>query len=92
VADPDLAALWDAHCRSEFETRDVDATMATMVDEPYVNPIPRQSQRSCSEISMKLPHRIHWPSSTVPNMGKLSLTRVCSFDPFNGRGCSLRRA
>lgn len=37
---PDLAALWDAHCRCEFETRDVDATMATMVAEPYVNHIP----------------------------------------------------
>jgi carboxymethylenebutenolidase len=40
VADFDLAVLWDAHCRYEFETRDVDATMATMVDEPYVNHIP----------------------------------------------------
>jgi carboxymethylenebutenolidase len=40
MADHDLAALWDAHCRCEFETRDVDATMATMVAEPYVNHIP----------------------------------------------------
>jgi carboxymethylenebutenolidase len=40
VADFDLAALWDAHCRYEFETRDVDATMATMTREPYVNHIP----------------------------------------------------
>src|ERR687890_195852 len=30
MADHDLAALWDEHCRYEFETRDVDATMATM--------------------------------------------------------------
>jgi carboxymethylenebutenolidase len=36
----DLAALWEAHCRYEFETRDVNATMATMVAEPYVNHIP----------------------------------------------------
>jgi hypothetical protein len=36
----DLAALWEEHCRYEFETRDVDATMATMVDAPYVNHIP----------------------------------------------------
>ena len=34
------AALWEAHCRYEFETRDVDATMSTMVAEPYVNHIP----------------------------------------------------
>src|SRR3546814_20734286 len=36
----DLAALWDMHVLHEFETRDVDATMATMVAEPYVNNIP----------------------------------------------------
>jgi len=36
----DLVALWEAHCAYEFETRDVDATMATMVPEPYVNHIP----------------------------------------------------
>jgi carboxymethylenebutenolidase len=36
----DLAALWEEHCRHEFETRDVDSTMATMVAEPYVNHVP----------------------------------------------------
>jgi carboxymethylenebutenolidase len=36
----DLVALWEEHCRHEFETRDVDATMATMVSEPYVNHVP----------------------------------------------------
>jgi len=40
VPDHDLVALWEAHCRHEFETRDVDATMATMVAAPYVNHIP----------------------------------------------------
>jgi carboxymethylenebutenolidase len=36
----DLVALWEEHCRLEFETRDPIATMATMVPEPYVNHIP----------------------------------------------------
>ena len=36
----DLSALWDMHCYHEFETRDVGETMATMVDQPYVNHIP----------------------------------------------------
>ena len=36
----DLEKLWDMHCYYEFATRDVDATMATMVAEPYVNHIP----------------------------------------------------
>jgi hypothetical protein len=40
VADHDLEALWAEHCRHEFETRDVDATMATMVPDPYVNHVP----------------------------------------------------
>ena len=40
MPDHDLVALWEAHCRYEFETRDVDATMATMVDTPYVNHVP----------------------------------------------------
>jgi carboxymethylenebutenolidase len=36
----DLEALWEAHTRYEFATRDVDATMRTMVAEPYVNHVP----------------------------------------------------
>jgi carboxymethylenebutenolidase len=36
----DLSALWDKHCEYEFARRDVDATMSTMVAEPYVNHIP----------------------------------------------------
>ncbi len=36
----DLSVLWDAHTYHEFATRDVDATMATMVQEPYVNHVP----------------------------------------------------
>jgi carboxymethylenebutenolidase len=36
----ELVALWEAHCRYEFETHDVDATMTTMVAEPYLNNIP----------------------------------------------------
>lgn len=36
----DLEALWEAHTTYEFGTRDVDATMATMVADPYVNHVP----------------------------------------------------
>ncbi|MCW3606256.1 dienelactone hydrolase family protein [Burkholderia cenocepacia] len=36
----DLSALWETHLKHEFDTRNVDATMATMVAEPYVNHIP----------------------------------------------------
>src|ERR1700751_3024934 len=37
---PNLVELWEEHCRCEFEKRDVNATMATMVPQPYVNHIP----------------------------------------------------
>jgi carboxymethylenebutenolidase len=36
----DLSALWDVHTDLEFGKRDVDATMKTMIAEPYVNHIP----------------------------------------------------
>ncbi|EME84574.1 uncharacterized protein MYCFIDRAFT_214787 [Pseudocercospora fijiensis CIRAD86] len=36
----DLELLWDEHTYYEFENRSVENTMATMVEEPYVNHIP----------------------------------------------------
>ena len=36
----DLSKNWDEHTLYEFGTRDVAATMATMVAEPYVNHVP----------------------------------------------------
>jgi carboxymethylenebutenolidase len=37
---PDLSALWEEHTSHEFATRDTEATLATMVDDAYVNHIP----------------------------------------------------
>jgi carboxymethylenebutenolidase len=36
----DLNALWEKHCEYEFDVRDADRTMQTMVRQPYVNHIP----------------------------------------------------
>ncbi|KAG0635572.1 hypothetical protein HOY80DRAFT_981521 [Tuber brumale] len=36
----DLEGIWDEHMLYEFVEKDVDRTMATMVEEPYVNHIP----------------------------------------------------
>lgn len=38
--DVDLEKIWDNHTALEFETKDADATMKTMVPEPYVNHVP----------------------------------------------------
>ena len=36
----DLGAVFDAHVKHEFVDHDVEATMNTMVDEPYVHHVP----------------------------------------------------
>ena len=36
----DLAATFDAHLKAEFQDLDLDATMATMTDDPYVHHVP----------------------------------------------------
>src|ERR1043165_6687039 len=40
TAGADLGAIFDEHVASEFETKDINATMATMVPEPYVWHVP----------------------------------------------------
>src|SRR6516164_3963008 len=41
----DLGALCDGHLDREFADRDINATMATMVPEPYVYSVPRMVGR-----------------------------------------------
>jgi len=40
VTDQDFNLLWEEHCKHEFATRDVEATLDTMVDDAYVNHVP----------------------------------------------------
>jgi len=40
MSKPNLLQLWEEHTKHEFATRDVEATLATMVDDAYVNHIP----------------------------------------------------
>src|SRR5437667_2204871 len=35
-----LSQLWEEHVQCEFSTRNTDTTLATLVDDPYVNHIP----------------------------------------------------
>lgn len=35
-----MVETWEKHTASEFETADIDATMATMTDDPHVNHVP----------------------------------------------------
>ena len=40
LAAKELERLWTEHLKGEFETRDVEATLATMVEDAYVNHMP----------------------------------------------------
>ena len=40
MPEPDLARLWEEHTNHEFGTGDTESTLATMVDDAYVNHVP----------------------------------------------------
>jgi carboxymethylenebutenolidase len=40
MVETDLARLWEEHTNHEFSTRDTESTLATMVDDAYVNHVP----------------------------------------------------
>src|SRR2546423_5606720 len=68
-AGPDLGAVFDEHVASEFETKDIDATMRTMVDEPYVWHVPALTGASGGEAVRRFftPQFIgHTPAGAVP--------------------------
>lgn len=40
MSQEDLARLWEEHTQYEFSTRDTEATLATMLEDAYVNHVP----------------------------------------------------
>lgn len=79
MADHDLVTLWEAHCRHEFETRDVDATMATMVDEPYVNHIPTMTGGVGHE-ALKRFYARHFIGANPPDLTMVPVSRTVGAD------------
>lgn len=71
----DYSALWDKRCEYEFGTRDVAATMATMVAEPYVNHIPTMTGGvGYRELSRFYQH--HFVNSNPPDTRLVPLSRT----------------
>jgi carboxymethylenebutenolidase len=71
----DLSALWDKHCEYEFAARNVDATMATMVAEPYVNHVPTMT----GGVGHKLLHHFyknHFVNSNPPDTSLTPISRT----------------
>ncbi len=79
MADYDLSALWDEHCRHEFDTRDVDATMATMVSEPYVNHIPTITG-GVGHDHLKRFYKYHFIDSNPADLELVPVSRTVSED------------
>src|ERR1700686_141556 len=40
MSEPNPAQLWEEHTKHEFDTRDTESTLDTMVEEAYVNHVP----------------------------------------------------
>src|SRR5665213_3691431 len=75
----DLVALWEAHCRYEFETRDVDATMATMVAQPYVNHIPTMTG-GVGHDELKRFYKYHFIGANPPDTTLTPVSRTVGAD------------
>jgi carboxymethylenebutenolidase len=76
---PDLAVLWEAHARAEFETRDVDAAMATMVAEPYVNHVPTMAG-GVGHDQLKRFYKYHFIGVNPPDMELRPISRTIGAD------------
>jgi carboxymethylenebutenolidase len=79
MADHDLVALWETHCRYEFEIRDVAATMATMVAEPYVNHIPTMTGGVGHE-ALKRFYADHFIGANPPDLAMTPVSRTVGSD------------
>jgi carboxymethylenebutenolidase len=75
----DLSALWEKHCEYEFGLRDVDATMKTMVPEPYVNHIPTMTG-GVGHDELKRFYTYHFVNSNPEDTKLIPLSRTVGTD------------
>jgi carboxymethylenebutenolidase len=71
----ELADVLDDHLAAEFVTRDLDATMATMTDDPYLNHVPVMTGGIGRDEVRRFYQQIfigHWPADTT--MERISRT------------------
>jgi carboxymethylenebutenolidase len=71
--------LWENHCYHEFAARDVDATMATMVAEPYVNHIPTMTG-GVGHDHLKRFYRYHFVNSNPDDTRLIPISRTVGAD------------
>lgn len=79
MTDPDLAAIWEAHIRAEFVTHDVEAAMATMIAEPYVNDVPTMTG-GVGHDQLKRFYKYHFINSNPPDPELKLISRTVGTD------------
>jgi len=75
----DYSQLWDMHCYHEFATRDVGATMATMVSQPYVNHIPTMTG-GVGQDHLKRFYKYHFVDSNPQDTRLIPVSRTIGAD------------
>ena len=75
----DLSALWETHTMHEFGTRDVDATMKTMVAQPYVNHIPTMTGGVGHDL-LKRFYKHHFIPTTPADTKLIPISRTIGAD------------
>ena len=75
----DLSALWEQHTMHEFGTRDVDATMKTMVAQPYVNHVPTMTG-GVGHDHLKRFYKYHFIPTTPKDTRLVPISRTIGAD------------
>jgi hypothetical protein len=81
----DLSALWEAHRRCEFEARDADATMATMVGQPYVNHVPTLTG-GYGQAELRRFYKHHFIPGNPKDMRNIPVSRTVGADRIVNEG------
>jgi carboxymethylenebutenolidase len=80
-----LSALWEAHRSCEFVSRDAEATMRTMVAEPYVNHVPT-STGGFGQADLHRFYRDHFIPGNPADMRSIPISRTVGADRVVNEG------
>jgi carboxymethylenebutenolidase len=75
----DLSTLWEEHTKHEFATRDTEATLATMVEDAYVNHIPVMTGGN-GKAALRDFYSRHFIPSMPPDMALTPISRTVGED------------
>ena len=79
AAQQNLERLWEEHLRHEFATKSPDDTMATMVEDAYVNHIPVMTGGR-GQASLHTFYSTHFIPKMPPDMAMTPLSRTIGDD------------